>query len=175
MFVAPSTIHGLGLFAGEDIEWGRRIIEYQGQRISQTEVKRRQKFYDSIGFTCLVLLLGLVPFSVQAQTVDPQSLIGEWRGAWAWTNNPSVNGQYYMTITKVEGDKVYGRVERGGLPAAYRAVANFNFAGTLSGYVLTFVVCAPAGKTELTISDGGKEMLVQGYGTNRVDISLSKK
>jgi hypothetical protein len=42
------------LFAGEDIEWGRRLIEYQGQRILEKEVRRRQKFYDSIGFTCLM-------------------------------------------------------------------------------------------------------------------------
>ena len=54
LFVARSKIHGLGLFAGEDIEWGRRIIEYVGQPLSLKEVKRRQKFYDSIGFTCLI-------------------------------------------------------------------------------------------------------------------------
>jgi uncharacterized protein len=54
LFVARSNIHGLGLFAGEDIEWGCRLIEYQGQRLSEKEVKRRQKFYDSIGFTCLM-------------------------------------------------------------------------------------------------------------------------
>ena len=54
LFVARSNIHGLGLFAGEDIEWGRRLIEYQGQLLSAKEVKRRQRFYDSIGFTCLM-------------------------------------------------------------------------------------------------------------------------
>ena len=54
LFVAPSKIHGLGLFAGEDIEWGRKLIEYDGQRLSEKEVMRRQRFYDSIGFTCLI-------------------------------------------------------------------------------------------------------------------------
>jgi SET domain-containing protein len=54
LFVARSQVHGLGLFAGEDIEWGRRLIEYKGQALSKKEVKRRQKFYDSIGFTCLM-------------------------------------------------------------------------------------------------------------------------
>src|SRR5207249_2865099 len=54
LFVARSKIHGLGLFAGEDLEWGRRLIEYQGQHLSAKEVTRRQKFYDSIGFTCLM-------------------------------------------------------------------------------------------------------------------------
>jgi len=54
LYVARSKIHGLGLFAGEDIEWGRRLIEYQGQTLSKREVARRQKFYDSVGFTCLM-------------------------------------------------------------------------------------------------------------------------
>jgi SET domain-containing protein len=54
LFVARSKIHGLGLFAGEDIEWGCRLIEYQGQLLSKKEVARRQRFYDSIGFTCLM-------------------------------------------------------------------------------------------------------------------------
>ena len=54
LFVARSKIHGLGLFAGEPIEWGRRLIEYQGQPLSAKEVRRRQKFYDSVGFTCLI-------------------------------------------------------------------------------------------------------------------------
>ena len=54
LFVARSKIHGLGLFAGENIGWGQRLIEYQGQQIPEKEVKRRQRFYDSIGFTCLM-------------------------------------------------------------------------------------------------------------------------
>jgi SET domain-containing protein len=54
LLVARSKIHGLGLFAGEDLEWGRRLIEYQGQHLSAKEATRRQKFYDSIGFTCLM-------------------------------------------------------------------------------------------------------------------------
>jgi len=54
LYVARSKIHGLGLFAGEDIEWGRRLIEYQGERLPEKEVTRRQKFYDSVGFTCLI-------------------------------------------------------------------------------------------------------------------------
>jgi uncharacterized protein len=54
LYVAASKIHGLGLFAAEDIEWGCRIIEYQGELLSKSEVSRRQRFYDSIGFTCLM-------------------------------------------------------------------------------------------------------------------------
>jgi uncharacterized protein len=54
LFVSRSSIHGLGLFAGEDIEWGQPLIEYQGQVISEKEARRRQRFYDSVGFTCLM-------------------------------------------------------------------------------------------------------------------------
>jgi len=54
LFIARSKIHGLGLFAGEDIEWGRRLIEYRGELLPAREVARRQRFYDSIGFTCVV-------------------------------------------------------------------------------------------------------------------------
>jgi SET domain-containing protein len=54
LYVGPSKIHGLGLFAGEDLEWGQKIIEFRGERLSKNEVARRQRFYDSIGFTCLI-------------------------------------------------------------------------------------------------------------------------
>ena len=54
LFIARSKIHGMGLFAGEDIEWGRRVIDFQGTPLSIAQAKRRQRFYDSIGFSCLM-------------------------------------------------------------------------------------------------------------------------
>lgn len=39
--VKPSTRHGKGLFAGENIPWGARIIEYQGERISDAIAEKR--------------------------------------------------------------------------------------------------------------------------------------
>lgn len=54
LVVARSPIHGLGLFAGENIEWGQRLIEYEGQLITKREAQRRRRFYDSVGFTCLM-------------------------------------------------------------------------------------------------------------------------
>jgi SET domain-containing protein len=54
LFIARSPIHGFGLFAGEDIEWGRRLIEYEGQLLPKKEAQRRRRFYDSIGFNCLI-------------------------------------------------------------------------------------------------------------------------
>ena len=32
--VKKSKIHGTGLFAGEEIPWGTKVIEYKGERIS---------------------------------------------------------------------------------------------------------------------------------------------
>lgn len=48
--IAPSTCHGLGLFADEDIGWGLPVIEYTGQKISGQESARRIRFYDRIGY-----------------------------------------------------------------------------------------------------------------------------
>lgn len=49
--IKPSKIHGLGLFAAEDIPWGKRVIVYAGERIGEREYQRRERFYNSIGYT----------------------------------------------------------------------------------------------------------------------------
>jgi SET domain-containing protein len=49
--IRPSKIHGLGLFAAEDIPWGKRVIVYAGERIGEREYQRRERFYNSIGYT----------------------------------------------------------------------------------------------------------------------------
>jgi SET domain-containing protein len=41
MVLKPSQIHRLGVYAGEPIPKGRKIIEYTGERISRRETKRR--------------------------------------------------------------------------------------------------------------------------------------
>lgn len=56
LLVGRSKIHGLGLFAGENIKWGQRLIEFAGQRISKKEARRRERFYNSIGYICLLEL-----------------------------------------------------------------------------------------------------------------------
>src|SRR5688572_14104267 len=56
LLIGPSKIHGLGLFAGEDIKWGQRLIAFAGQRISKREAVRRERFYNSIGYLCLLEL-----------------------------------------------------------------------------------------------------------------------
>jgi SET domain-containing protein len=41
LVVKPSPIEGLGVFAGEDIPWGRKILEYRGATIDDREAARR--------------------------------------------------------------------------------------------------------------------------------------
>ena len=41
--VKRSKVHGKGLFATEDIEWGTKIIEYMGKVITDMEAERRLK------------------------------------------------------------------------------------------------------------------------------------
>jgi uncharacterized protein len=41
LVVRPSPIHGDGVFAGEDIPWGRKIVEYKGTVISDKGAAER--------------------------------------------------------------------------------------------------------------------------------------
>jgi SET domain-containing protein len=52
--IRRSKIHGLGLFAEEPIRWGQRLIEFEGQKVSRKEGRRRERFYDSIGYMCIL-------------------------------------------------------------------------------------------------------------------------
>lgn len=51
LIVKKSKISGLGLFAGEHIGWGKKIIEYTGEKISNKEANRRLRFNRTIGIT----------------------------------------------------------------------------------------------------------------------------
>lgn len=54
--IRPSKVHGFGLFAGENIPWGKRVIEYVGEKIGEKEFWRRERFYNSIGYNPLFSL-----------------------------------------------------------------------------------------------------------------------
>lgn len=41
LVVKPSPVHGDGVFAAEDIPWGRKIMEYRGALIDDAEAARR--------------------------------------------------------------------------------------------------------------------------------------
>jgi SET domain-containing protein len=51
LIIKRSKISGLGLFAGESIGWGKRVIEYTGEKISNKEAARRLRFNATIGVT----------------------------------------------------------------------------------------------------------------------------
>src|SRR5437773_5174147 len=76
----------------------------------------------------------------QGGGVDSQSLVGEWWGQWTQSAQHPFGGQYYLTIEKVDGAKVYGKVSGSG-----RSTFEFKVNGTLSGQTLSF------GRTQLAI------------------------
>jgi hypothetical protein len=115
----------------------------------------------------LLLALGYGSAPVLAQAVDPQSLVGEWTGQWSSTSRAQVSGPYSMVISKVDGDKVTGRVER----STQQKNVSFAFVGTLEGNKL--IIDRPGSKTELEISDN--QMRGGAFGTYRGTITLNKK
>lgn len=50
MEIRKSKYGGFGLFAAEAIEGGSRVIDYIGEKLDMREGKRRERFYDSIGY-----------------------------------------------------------------------------------------------------------------------------
>jgi hypothetical protein len=103
----------------------------------------------------------------QQASVDPQNLVGEWSGSWktAGAVQHEQGGRYYLTIEKVEGDKVYGKGRVEG-----RRARDFNFTGALTGDHLTFGKDSVA---NLTIS--GKQMRGKVEGRVNWEIELSKQ
>jgi len=123
-----------------------------------------------VSLACLALVLAFGVQEIRAADLEPQALIGEWQGTWAMAASRSSTGNYYITINKVEGNKVYGRSER---PATGKSgESNWNFVGTLAENVV--IVKTPDLAMELTVN--GKNMtgwsLVRG---NRFDLNLAKK
>jgi hypothetical protein len=118
-----------------------------------------------------LVVLALLPAldgRAEAQAVDPQSLLGEWQGTWAWANNPGVNGQYRLNIKTVDGNRVQGRVERSNVKQGL--TPDFNVTGSLTGNVLRF----RAGETNTELTIDGNQMSGQMVGAARTNISLTK-
>ena len=46
LILRDSGIHGLGVYAGQPIPKGRKVIEYTGERISRRETRRRSEIQD---------------------------------------------------------------------------------------------------------------------------------
>jgi hypothetical protein len=112
--------------------------------------------------------------------VSDARLVGEWIGTWTSTlfqgTGPPAgptprgirnNGDYLLTISRVEGKTVYGRVQQPGLP-----VPEFNFVGKLDNDMLSY--SSERIQTELKIT-GDRMAGTRLGGQMPWQISLQKK
>ena len=106
----------------------RQCLESQGGSRMTFSIGRMAGFALA-ALTGLALAFGLAVPRAEAQSIDPQSLVGEWRGQEVRTARAQSNA-YYLTIVKVEGDQVSLRIERSG--------HTFNSVGTLKGNTLNY-------------------------------------
>ncbi len=51
--IRPSRIQGKGLFAAQKIPEGEWVMRYTGQKVSRREGARRERYYNSIGYSLL--------------------------------------------------------------------------------------------------------------------------
>jgi len=119
----------------------------------------------------VVALSCLAVTPVTPQTLDPQSIIGEWGGRWVDPREMSNTGSYFMTIKKIEGSKVFTRL--------YIVTRGSAFEGdreaTLSGNTLT--IETKFNKAEFTIEGDQMRGATRSLSTGFVvqEISLVKK
>jgi hypothetical protein len=66
------------------------------------------------GVALLVAACQTVDYTRVQPLDNPQSLVGEWRGEAALEHNPGAAAVMVLTITRVEGDRVFGSVESWG-------------------------------------------------------------
>ena len=93
------------------------------------------------GLASALIVLAVVSTAwSQTAEIDPSTLIGRWSGSWVGAHQARRNGQYYLTIERIENGKVYGHREIVG-----RNDTEGKITGRLSGNRLTF------SKIELTI------------------------
>ena len=104
--------------------------------------------------------------------LDPQSLVGEWRGKWtsgAATGGPGPRsgreGPFGLTITEVRGNVVRATIEVGGATTAIRA--------TLQGNQLKFG--NEQIQTELTIDGDHMRGTRQRAGAPQAEVDLQKQ
>ena len=109
----------------------------------------------------------LVPVTrIVAQNVDPQSLVGQWTGNWTEKSESKINGPYYLTIERVEGNKVFGLGE----VHSRSGKTEFRFVGTPQGNRLTY---GRDNVTDLTID--GNRMEGTSIGRTNWRVKLNKQ
>lgn len=94
----------------------------------------------------LFVFFGFIKMVAAETAFDPQLLVGEWKGLWS---NQFGSDSFYMTIKKVEGEKVYGMVYTQG-PAQYHNIdrpfigtidlKNMNLSGTSAKSTFSFTI-----------------------------------
>lgn len=88
-----------------------------------------------IAVACLALVAGIALSDTWGQAVDSQSIVGKWEGTWLNISHPNFGGDYSVTVTKIDGNQVYGRYEK--LGAAGGRVTS-EFIGKLEDGKLTY-------------------------------------
>jgi hypothetical protein len=119
-----------------------------------------------IVLACLALVVGTALPEVRAQGVD-SPLVGKWEGNWVNLSHPNARGEYTMTVTKVEGDKVYAHIEKAGFPSGS---SGSDIVGTLEGDKLTYGTSSTS--TELTLS--GKQLRGISNDNFRLAVEMTK-
>ncbi len=112
----------------------------------------------------------VLPAEPQSAAFDPQTLVGEWAGEFSGMK--AGKGRYYLTIEKVDGDRVHVRIERPDLkePAAPK---NARSVGTLNGNVLSYT--APlVPPTQLTIDGDRMSGSMQGRDGLKIELRKTK-
>ncbi len=84
------------------------------------------------------------PIASAQPAVDPQSLIGEWEGQWKGVSGyGQFGGRLYLTIEKVDGDKVFGKTEFTGPSTSSGPLrsgsGSYKWEGRVEGNVLKLV------------------------------------
>ena len=120
-----------------------------------------------IVLTCLALVAGTALPEIWAQAVDSDPLVGKWEGTWVNMSHPNARGDYNITITKVEGNKVHGRIEKQGFPSGS---ATYDIVGTLEGDKLMYGTASTS--TELMVK--GKQLRGTSVDGFRLAIEMTK-
>jgi hypothetical protein len=109
------------------------------------------------------------PASIWSQSIDPQSLIGSWDGAWQWRNQQHGGGQYHLTIDRVQGNTIFGSVHVSG-----RWTKEFKVVGTVDGNRLTYDYGSEM-HTDLQIVDNSRMQGTTTGALNRTVILTKRK
>ena len=124
----------------------------------------------ALGVAIMATLTLVRPAEPQSAPLDPQTLVGEWAGEF--TGMKGGKGKYYLTVEKVDSNRVHLRVERPDMkePAAPK---NVQSVGTLNGNVLSYA--APLlPPTHLTIDGDRMSGTMQGRDGLKIDLRRMK-